>query len=147
MSPCLPVRIHRHQCRLPGVYPTLREPGTTLNGPSQISAMDLKIPSMKAKKTTVEQSTAVSFSNQVSPGVVPQRQVPEDLRLNALILRRAPGAAHPAAVPLPVLKEVNEVKPDLLHPLGGGGGLPVGGELGIEVLVRPVQLGGEGLKL
>ena len=79
------------------------------------------------KETAVEQSAAVSFSNQVSLGVVPQRQVPEDLRLNALILRRAPGAAHPAAVPLPVLKEVNEVKPDLLHPLGGGVHLAVKG--------------------
>ncbi len=51
--------------------------------------------------------------------MVPQGEVPEDLGLDPLIFRRSPGAAHSAAVPLSALKEVDEVKPDLFHSLGG----------------------------
>ena len=51
----------------------------------------------------------------------------EYLTLHPPSARGAPGAAHPAPQALAVFKEVDEVKPDLLHPLGGGGGLAVGG--------------------
>ena len=79
----------------------------------------------------------VIFSYQISLAVIPQGQFREDGGLGGLVLSRIFKAAHFLVQPLRVFKQVDEVEPDLPHPLGRG---PY---LAVKRLVRPEQILGK----
>ena len=73
--------------------------------------------------------------------MVPQGQLPENSRCQGLIVPGCMEPAHLFGVLFAAFKEVDQIEPDLLHPLGRVA------RLAVKVLIGLIQLPGEVFQL